>query len=100
MDTNEINLLTRMEVDSVIKSAEEFDGSIPFSVVGNIVTPVIGIPFLFIFKSGSGTFYDVIEAETKEAAEATLFSRKRYQAKGIEVKHVRDLSNVVREYYA
>lgn len=100
-DNGDLSLNDVFEVNSVIGSAEEFEGNMPYAVVGSIEVPTEETPFLIIAKHGrSSTIYDVVVAQTEEAAKTTFLGKKRNVGRDITVKVVRDLSNLVKQYYS
>jgi hypothetical protein len=99
-ETFQIDLLTRTEVDGVIKDAEEFDGALPFTVVGNFVTPALDTPFLIVAAFSNSLIYDVIEAKDAESAAETFLKKKRFIGKQVKIRKVQDLTVNINEYYS
>lgn len=99
-DDNTLSLETRFDVDAAIKNAEEtYNSDMPFTVIGNISTPVEGKAFMIICKNNSSVFYDVITAASEEKAIEKLLSKKRFLNKNIEIKRVQDLTQIILNYY-
>lgn len=96
-----LSLHTRADVDAIIKDVEEdHDGTMPFTVVGNVTTPVDGTPFLVTYKVGSSTYYEVVT--TKEGGPTgpeILQSKKRLKGKKIDVLAFRNLSQLITDFY-
>lgn len=99
-NAGDISLQNRFDVDAVIASAEEFDGNMPFSVIGTINPKSDDTPYLIVAKNGSALIYDVIETTSEENAKSIFTAKKRWVGKQISIKSVRNLSNLIKEYYS
>jgi hypothetical protein len=102
-DNGELSLQSRYEVDSMISNAEVFDGSMSFTVVGNLPQPVVQTPFLIIGSmlnnAQPSVVYGVVEAEDEEAAKTAFLSNKRNKTRRVKVQSVRNLTKLLKEYY-
>jgi hypothetical protein len=89
------------DVNNVIGDAEEFDGQMPFSVVGTVTIPTSKTPYLIIAKHGrSAHVFDVQEASSEEEAKSKFLGKKRNIGKALDVIRVRDISHLIKEYYS
>jgi precorrin-6B methylase 2 len=95
-----LSLETRFDVDAVITNAEEFQGNMPFTVLGSVKVPVILTAYLIIAKVGTTIVYNVIEAKNEEAALSIFKSLKRNINRTVSIKRVEDLTHLIKEYYS
>jgi hypothetical protein len=103
-DNGKLSLESREEVDAVIKNAEENDGSLPFTVVGNIALPYITPSFLITYRMKGSTYYEVVEANTKEEAWeklGKLLARRKNKSfpNDFKVENTRELTSLLNQYY-
>lgn len=97
---SKLSLHTRTEVDLVIKTIEEdYDGSMPFTVVGNILVPVEGSPFFVTYKVGNTILYDIVIGTEENKAKETLLNKKRLKGKNVTILAFRNISQLITDYY-
>jgi hypothetical protein len=100
-ENNKLSIHSREEVDAVIKDVEEdYEGELPYTVVGSIITPIEEIPFLFTCTVGTVTFYEVVIADSEEKAKEKLLLKKRIKKTKVEIKNIKNLSLLIAEYYS
>jgi len=100
----ELHLMNRMEVDNAIRDAEENYEDMNFTTLGSLNTSETSVglkPYLLTYKLDNSIIYDVITAEDEEKAKEKMLSKKRFQKQRakIEIKNVKNLSELVKQYY-
>jgi hypothetical protein len=99
-----ISLEPLEDVNEVISDAEEFEGAMPYTVVGTINFPIEEdkTPYLVIAKypARNAVLYDTIIATNEEQAKSLFLGKKRNIGKNLEVSVVKNLSNLIKEYFS
>lgn len=97
-----LSLQDRFDVDSMIASAEQYNGNLPYTVLGSIMTPVARTAYLLTgtIKGNRNTVvYDVVDATNEEEAKSLFLAKKRNVNRNVTIQNVRDLSNLIKQYY-